>query len=201
MSRVVITSKTRMGNNCCVGAFDLDQRTYLRLLLSNGSNQPSNTPYEVGQYWDMVYTPKTQLTPPHVEDVLVTSHQNGRPVENFTNFLLTYVPFYQGNIDGLFGGAIRFTSAGGGYISHQNGLPANSVGFWASQTDLTLQTLNDKNRYATPLNLRSLPYVGFQAPVQVIPRGTLIRVSLARWWAPADDAEQRCYVQLSGWYS
>jgi ATP-dependent DNA helicase RecQ len=45
-------------------------------------------------------------------------------------------------------------------------------------------------------------FVGFQEPVEVIPAGTLLRVSLAHWWRPREDAdvEPRCYVQLSGWY-
>jgi ATP-dependent DNA helicase RecQ len=36
----------------------------------------------------------------------------------------------------------------------------------------------------------------------VIPAGTLLRVSLAHWWRPAEkpEEEERCYVQLSGWF-
>ena len=40
-------------------------------------------------------------------------------------------------------------------------------------------------------------------PIKVIPAGTLVRVSLARWWRPEDSEpnfEERCYLQLSGWY-
>jgi hypothetical protein len=200
MSRIVITSKTRMSNGCCVGAFDIDTRQYLRLLQANGSNQPANCPYQIGQYWDMTYVPRQNLTPPHVEDVLVNSIDNCRTVQDFKQFLLTYAPFYQGPVHGLFQGRINFTNAGGGYISHQNGLPTNSVGFWATPTDLQLSTNNGKPRYVTPFGFQSFPYVGYEPPIQTIARGTLVRVSLARWWAPAEDAEMRCYVQLSGWY-
>lgn len=48
-----------------------------------------------------------------------------------------------------------------------------------------------------------IPYVGFEPAVDLIPKGTLVRVSLARWWRPHDsppDMEERCYLQLSGWY-
>lgn len=199
MSRVVITSKTRMQNGCCIGAYDIDTRQYLRLLQADGSNQLGNCPYEIGQYWDMTYARRLNVIPPHVEDVLVTSHANCSITENFREFLLTYIPYYQGPIEGLFQGTIRFTHAGGGYISHQSGLPANSVGFWTTPTDLHVQN-NGRVRYATTFGLRSFPYVGLEQPIQTIPRGALVRVSLARWWAPAIDAEQRCYVQLSGWY-
>ena len=33
-----------------------------------------------------------------------------------------------------------------------------------------------------------------------IPLNTLVRISLARWWVPAGMSEERCYLQLSGWY-
>src|SRR5262249_30308746 len=49
---------------------------------------------------------------------------------------------------------------------------------------------------------RTLTFVGFQEPLEVIPAGTLLRVSLAHWWRPKDKPEEelRCYVQLSGWF-
>jgi hypothetical protein len=45
-----------------------------------------------------------------------------------------------------------------------------------------------------------MPYVGLEdATAQEIPQGTLLRLSLANWWAPEDsDYEERCYLQLSG---
>jgi len=33
-----------------------------------------------------------------------------------------------------------------------------------------------------------------------IPADTLLRVSLARWWDNEGRHEERCYLQLSGWY-
>ncbi|MFH1320564.1 MAG: hypothetical protein ABII90_07920 [Bacteroidota bacterium] len=58
---------------------------------------------------------------------------------------------------------------------------------------------NDKVRYSYPIRWRNISYVGFQNPVDKIPAGTLVRISLARWWSPNED-EERCYLQLSGWY-
>jgi hypothetical protein len=38
--------------------------------------------------------------------------------------------------------------------------------------------------------------------IAVIPDGALIRFSLARWKAfPPGVNEERCYLQLSGWYA
>ena len=49
--------------------------------------------------------------------------------------------------------------------------------------------------------VQSSKYVGLQPTEDIIPKGTLLRVSLARWWSPNDvEVENRCYLQLSGWY-
>ena len=47
-----------------------------------------------------------------------------------------------------------------------------------------------------------LTFVGFQEPLEIIPAGTLLRVSLAHWWRPEDtpEAEECRYAQLSGWF-
>lgn len=33
-----------------------------------------------------------------------------------------------------------------------------------------------------------------------MPKGTLVRLSLARWWSPNQGRDKRCYLQLSGFY-
>lgn len=50
------------------------------------------------------------------------------------------------------------------------------------------------------VNVLKVKYVGLAEPIQVIPKGTLIRFSLARWWRRNDDSEEQCTLQLSGWY-
>ncbi len=49
-------------------------------------------------------------------------------------------------------------------------------------------------------NIYNIPYAGVTQAIQRIPKGTLIRVSLARWWNKDDKTEERCYLQLSGFY-
>ena len=50
-------------------------------------------------------------------------------------------------------------------------------------------------------NIR-IKFVGYQSLVERIPAGTIIRLSLATWWSGDNDGkgEDRCYLQLSGWY-
>lgn len=45
-----------------------------------------------------------------------------------------------------------------------------------------------------------LKFVGFQTIIPYIPKGTIIRLSLANWWNGDGSGEDRCYLQLSGWY-
>lgn len=96
-----------------------------------------------------------------------------------------------------------WTDNGSGYISKNGEIPDNSVGFWISDRNLKKRIAFDKVRYNYPVEngWRSLPYVGFEEPVETIPAGTLIRVSLARWWDTNGKTEDRCSSQLSGWYN
>ena len=104
----------------------------------------------------------------------------------------------------IFDGVIRFTWNRSGYISLQNPLPRCSTGFWVPDRPLALVQSGNKASYhyeRADLILR-VSYVGTVPAVDNIPAGTLVRVSLARWWRPEDvpDLEERCYVQLSCWY-
>jgi hypothetical protein len=93
------------------------------------------------------------------------------------------------------------------YISKSKGIPKCSTGYWLPNRPLNLTQKNEKpyyqikydryDRYQAPLSIK---YVGFASPIQHIPAHTLIRVSLARWWMPTGVNEERCYLQLSGWY-
>ena len=73
--RCLIVSKTRAGNAVCVGALTLDG-TNLRLTEREGFPfLPANTAYSIGQVWELTYTPCRDVTPPHIEDVLVTGSE------------------------------------------------------------------------------------------------------------------------------
>lgn len=174
----------------------------LRLLDQNGLNQPSDTPYEVGGLWELRFTPSSDLKPPHVEDVVTSSSRFIRNIEDVRGAILKHDDPWTGNPNNLFGGLIRFTASGSGYISEVDGIPERSTGYWESDRDLTLV----ENRYAYPARFtvdRRLSYKGVAVATTSIPAGTLVRVSLARWWSPQDaddDFPERCYAQLSGWF-
>ena len=74
--------------------------------------------------------------------------------------------------------------------------------FWISDKNLTKSIYFNKPRYNYKYidGWKSLPYVGFDEAIDIIPAGTLIRVSLARWWNTNGTTETRCSLQLSGWY-
>ena len=110
------------------------------------------------------------------------------------------VKIWRGSTDILFDGHINWTPNGSGYISESGQIPENSVGFWIPDKELTRRDYNEKVRYSYPIRWRNITFVGFQDPLDSIPAGTLVRVSLARWWSP-DENEERCYLQLSGYYT
>jgi hypothetical protein len=138
---------------------------------------------------------------PHVEDVIVQQSNYLGRVKDIKGTLSDRVRVWRGKPKNLYDGMIRFTSKGSGYISRQIGLPNQSVGFWITDKALH-KSINDysKRVYHLENDFVKLTYVGTAEAIDVIPAGTLLRVSLSRWWCPSSDIEERCYLQLSGWY-
>jgi hypothetical protein len=200
--KVAIVGKTHMGNAACVGAIALEDGESLRLLTAEGYNHPGNTQYDVGQVWDIEFTRVTNPRPPHVEDVLVTRQRRSDEEVNLKRTILRFETPWTGSPQALFDRLVRATANGSGYVAARSGLPDRSTGYWTPDEDLKRQ----EGRYLYPSSFgmrRRLTYVGFAPMTDSIPAGALVRVSLARWWRPEDadeDLEERCYVQLSGWY-
>lgn len=192
-----------MSRAACIGGVLANGR-FVRLLDSDGYNQDSCTNIEVGDVYTLTFSERSEKTPPHIEDILVDKMEHKfsfssmeKMVEYLTDNLR--VKIWRGSTEVLFDGNLEWTSGGSGYISESGVIPKNSVGFWIPDRDLIRKDYNNKVRYSYPIRWRNISYVGYQTPVDDIPAGTLIRVSLARWWSPNDD-EERCYLQLSGWY-
>ena len=202
--RILIVSKTHMRGMACVGGLTLNGSQNVRLLQSNTLNQPQNTLYEVGDVWELNFRPRPDIIAPHVEDVLVDSGGKIGTQASMCCYLLSKVQPWQGDPEQLFDGLIRFTWNDTGYISRRNKLPNGSVGFWIPSNDLHRVDQENRIRYRCAGHGKNvwITYVGFEALVDVLPHGALLRVSLARWWRPQDapDMEDRCYLQLSGWY-
>ena len=202
--RVLIVAKTHVHGRACVGGLALDDNRGLRLLESNGAHQPADTAYEVGQIWDLDCRPSPHLTPPHVEDTLVLKGHIVGHVPNMREFLKRRVHPWRGAPNQTFEDLVRPTYNGHGYVNDIMGVPAMSTGFWLPDRPLAYEVEEGKPYYRYPRDkgVRLLPYVGFAPPIDAIPAGTLVRLSLARWWRPdnASDVEARCYLQMSGWY-
>jgi hypothetical protein len=202
---VIIVSKTHMSNAACIGGMAANGR-YIRLLNEGGFNQPLDTPFEVRQVWEIEFVERTNRISPHIEDVIITTKRlKGILRSDHTMLQLVQrlnAPIWRGSPDILFDGLLQWTNSGSGYISENTQLPNNSVGFWIPNRDLTKRIFFDRVRYNFPNTdgWRSLPYVGFEEAVDIIPAGTLVRVSLARWWDTNGTTENRCSLQLSGWY-
>lgn len=202
---VIIVSKTHMSNAACVGGLAVNGQ-FIRLLDSEGNNQPVDTNFEVRQVWGIEFEARTNLESPHVEDVLITSKElkgTLKPSRTMLEMVEKYnSPIWRGSPDLLFDDCLLWTDNGSGYISEEGDIPDNSVGFWIPDKRLTKSIYYDKVRYSYRGSdgWRSIPFVGYQEPIEIIPSGTLVRVSLARWWDRNGETELRCSLQLSGWY-
>ena len=209
MERVLIVARTRMSNDACVGGLALDSNRNVRLLRPGGLHQPENTSFDVGQVWELDFHQPSRITPPHVEDVIVTKEHYIGKQPDLRNFLMQRVQTWQGGPDKLFDGLLVLESASG-YICRRKGIPNCSVGYWLPDNSLTMTYKNNKPSYQMEYRNEesrshyrrafSIKYVGFSDPIYRIPVGSLVRVSLARWWVQSEADEERCYLQLSGWY-
>ena len=202
---VLITSKTHKGKAACVGGLVISNNRFVRLLNSGNWDQYDDTDFNIGDIWEIDFTDRQDIEPPHIEDVIINKKRFLRKLEGFTDFIINSgIQIYRDTPNNIFNGLLRWTGSGSGYIENRNNLPQNSVGFWISDKDLSLDE-NEKYYIYPSSNMFSIAkrfrYVGFEPKVQVIPSGTLMRISLARWWKPEDsDMNERCYLQLSGWY-
>lgn len=205
MERVLIVAKTHMKSGVCLGGLTRAQNRGVRLLPPNRPHYPADTQFEVGQVWDMEFHNAAGVEPPHVEDVFVTREKFVAQVPNIREILLARIHPWQGGPEQLYDGLLRI-SGGKGYISEHNAIPAMSTGFWIADQPLNLKYTLEHDHIKPMYRLSgstialTIPFVGFAEPIKQIPAGTLLRVSLARWFDQNGRIERRCYLQLSGWY-
>jgi hypothetical protein len=199
---VLILSKTHFGNNVCVGGMVLNTNQYVRLLNKGGWYQFADTPFNVGDVWEIGFHISSDLKEPHNEDVIIDSQRFLRNANDLSNLIRNSgAIIWSGSINNIFDSKLLWANSGSGYLSENIiNYPIHSVGFWRSDKPLTYN--NDHYHYRINDIQKKLKYKGLLEPIDEIPENTLIRVSLAKWWKPADsDVEHRCYAQLSGWYS
>src|SRR5579871_831505 len=140
MARVLIVAKTHMGKDtACVGGLNLETNSSVRLLTRNGSNQPADTPFDVGQIWELEYYYPSKITPPHVEDVVVVRAKYLDKSSDLLNTLLQRVPIWRGNTTELFDRLLTFDN-GKAYIDTKKPIPNCSTGYWLPDHTLALMS-------------------------------------------------------------
>jgi hypothetical protein len=201
---VVVVARTRMyGDRVCVGALSEAGENFRSMNPSCGSDRDQDSPYRVGEKWEVFCAPCGTRKPPHLEDVAVSRAKKLGEINALAGYIRERAKPWEGAMDALFEGKLQFTRNGAGFIS-EGDIPRGATGFWIPSRNLHLEH-DDRGKagYYPEGDYRHLSYVGTQDTMELIKAGQLVRVSLARWWRPQDadpDFEERCYAQLSGWY-
>lgn len=202
---VMIVSRTRMKNHICVGAVSRCGRT-VRLLNEQGYNQPKDTSLQIGQFYDITYTERSNKLAPHTEDILVHSFAHRGQARSARAILFSHVKnnrvrIFKDPLDQLFDGCLQLTdtSPASCYMSQANGTSSFSTVFWQPDRDLHHQK-NFTHDYYIYDNRIKIKFIGFQFPLASLTSQHIVRLSLARWWSADEFEEKRCYLQLSGWY-
>ncbi len=202
--KVLIVAKTRQGAGACVGGITFEGRSVRLIAPDAGSNEHVGLEYQVGDVWEIDASPAEQTIPPHIENVIVRAKRRLGAMDAPEKFIAAHMPPFSGGVEGLYNGLTQTTATGALYIAQRTGIPPFSTMFWQPDQPLCRDETAKRIRYRYPCpdGGRTLTFVGFQEPVELIPAGALVRVSLAHWWRPDNDpdAELRCFVQLSGWF-
>ncbi len=205
--RVLIVAKTRMGRGACIGGITETGESVRLIPLDADPHDGANREYEVGEIWEIMGEPETELTPPHNENFVVHKKHRLHTTKNMKDLVSAIellMPSEAGGPLQLYEGLLQTTSNNRLYIAKQSGVPPYSTTFWTTDKPLTLETDEQKLRYRYPTENGGylLTFGGFQKPLETIPANTLVRVSLAHWWCPDNTrhVELRCYTQISGWF-
>ena len=207
--RVLIVAKTRMGSGACIGAITETGKSVRLIPFNADPHDGANSEYNVGDIWEISAepVPETELIPPHNENIVVYKKQRlhtRKDTKDLVSAIELLMPPKIGDPRELYDGLLKTTSSGSLYIAVQGDIPSYSTVFWRPDQPLTRDTERRRIRYRYPTKNGgcTLTFVGFQEPLETIPAGMLLRVSLAHRWRPADqpDAEERHYAQISGWF-
>ena len=178
----------------------------MRLIAADAAfNEHVGLEYAVGEVWEVGRAPAEQVIPPHVENIVVRSKRRLGPMTDPVPFIETHMPPAFGGADLLYEGLAQAAHIGRLVHRRTHRHPPVQHRLLAPRSAAATRRTTSKRiryRYPSPDGGRTLTFVGFQEPIETIPAGTLVRVSLAHWWRPEDDhtGELRCYVQLSGWF-
>lgn len=199
-----------MAKGACIGAIT-ETGESVRLIPFNAvTHDGANREYNVGDIWEITaeLVPETSLIPPHVEDVFVLEKRlvhSDPDTRSLVTPIELLMPPKTGKPQILYEGLLQTTRNGSLYVPAGSNVPSHSTTFWRPDQQLTRDTDDKRIRYRYPTvnGGCTLTYVGFQDPIEFIPEGMLLRVSLAHRWRPENrpDVEERHYLQISGWFS
>ena len=202
--KVVIVAKTRQGSRACIGGLTFEGQSVRLLAADAAVNTHANQDYQVGEVWDVSGAPAEQIVPPHVENFVVHARRRLGVISDCVALIQRHLPIADGSWQQLYDGLLQPTPTGALFIAARTGVPSFSTTFWRPDQPLTRAEDGKRirYRYQTSTGACTLVFVGFQEPLETLPAGALLRVSLAHWWRPPQDAdmELRCYAQLSGWF-
>lgn len=210
MPKVLIVGKTRMGPGVCLGGIVLTDYRSVRLLPQTGYSHPKNTPFNVGDIWnlDLQEISQCELTAPHTEDVkfIRSSLDKSLSMYKLKDRILRIAdaPFIQPSE--VFCGLLQFNQHKRGRVVPKHGVPVFSTGFWRFERALHSRQDDYGNiRYRYYNSDESsgvddaevkldVKYVGYDDPIDVIPPGAILRFSLSHFYRDG------FWLQLSGWF-
>lgn len=179
-----------------------------------------SAPFQVGELWELDMVMPARVIAPHCEDMVV--RQMGEcygslSAQELELFLAQHADqvdagiLWHGAPSYLYDGKLKSSrmKGGKGYITSDDA-PSCSTGFWIPDMDLVYRPYFESHKGVQKWNyvyadghsheaLDRLCYVGEPCPVSIIPAGTLLRVSLARWFDSGHYGSV-CWLQISGWY-
>ena len=196
-----------MGRGACIGAITETGESVRLIPFNADPHDGANREYEVGDIWEITAEPEISLIPPHNENIVVYKKsrlQTTKDTKDLVSAIELLMPPKTGEPRELYEGLLKTTSSGSLYVAAAGDVPPYSTTFWRPDQPLTrdIEGRRIRYRYPTEKGGYTLTFVGFQEPLETIPAGMLLRVSLAHRWRPEDqpDAEERHYAQISGWF-
>ena len=202
---ITIVARTRRGRAACIGGITADGRSVRLIAPDAAFNEFHNLDYRVGEVWEIEGEAPDELTAPHVENIVVRRKRRAGRADTLPDLIERHIPSRAGGLDVLYDGLTQGQPGGPLFIAESTGVPTYSTMFWRPDQTLVRDTSSKRVRYRYPTDDggRTITFTGYQDPPEMLPAGTLLRVSLAHWWRPEEhpEAELRCYLQLSGWFS
>lgn len=198
MSLVIVVGVTKMKRLVCVGGWDMDLHRPVRLLRADGRHHMPEDGFEVGQVWEMKLQPVMNPIPPHVEDHRIIHRRFVRETEDVAENVRAYMQPKQVALREMFDGALNLE--GRRAFVDERCVPGHSTDFWIADRDLEFD--EDRVTYQEGWRTISIKYTGAEErPSGTIPKGSLVRLSLARWFRQENLWQgERCYLQVSGWW-